>query len=59
MVTFRDATYSADTQELLRDLLRDLTSQAFWNTGARGKQIQALTDVVERWDANDATEIEA
>jgi hypothetical protein len=52
----RDATYSAPTQERLRALLAELTSQDGWNAGARGEQVQALTDVVERWDANDATE---
>jgi hypothetical protein len=53
---YRDATYSARTQERLRQLLGRLTSVSGWNEGDRGEEVQALTDVVQRWDANDATE---
>ena len=51
--TYRDATYSAATQEHLRDLLAELTGRPGWNADPR---VHALADVVERWDANDATE---
>lgn len=42
-------TEEARTRALLRDLLAELTTQPLWNEGARGEQIQALTDAVEGW----------
>ena len=54
-MTYRDATYSAETQELLRELLGELTSRDGWNADPR---VHALGEVVERWDANEATECE-
>lgn len=56
-VAHRDATYSVHTQERLIRLLSKLTREAGWNEGERGEEVQALADVVERWDANDATEV--
>ena len=53
--TYRDATYSAATQELLRELLAELTIRPGWNADPR---VHALGEVVERWDANEATECE-
>lgn len=38
-----------EIRERLRDLLAELTTQPLWNEGARGEQVQALTDVVEGW----------
>ena len=53
-MTYRDSTYSAKTQELLRELLGELTTRP-WNEDER---VHALAEVVERWDANEATECE-
>lgn len=52
-VVYRDATYSAETQDALESLLRrlELTNWA-WDE----RHVPALRDVVQRWDANDATE---
>jgi hypothetical protein len=58
MAKYRDATYSDETQEKLRALLARLTSQDGWLFGDRGDEIRALTTVVERWDANEATEVD-
>ena len=55
-IAHRDATYSAVTQERLRSLLERLTSEPGWNAGKQAEHVYALTDVIERWDANDATE---
>lgn len=53
----RDATYSVETQEALRELLSRLTSVDGWN---EDEGVHALSeDVIGRWDANEATEIEA
>lgn len=48
---YRDATYSARTQDQLRELER-------WLGDAPCGQdyVLALRDVVDRWDANEATE---
>ena len=55
--TYRDATYSAKTQGHLRSLLKWLALPA----GARGNptngEINALANVISRWDANEATEM--
>jgi hypothetical protein len=49
----RDATYPRETQEQLRDLLREQLSRADWNGNPR---VHALADVIRRWDRNAATE---
>lgn len=51
---YRDAAYSAETQERLRELLGRLTSVDGWNADPC---VHALADVVERWDHNDATQL--
>lgn len=49
---YRDATYSQETQDVLRGL-------EAWLGHAVGGQgyVVALRDVLDRWDANDATEM--
>lgn len=51
-VTYRDATYSAETQEQLRLLMESLDLGDYVTKSERA----ALRDVIARWDANDATE---
>ena len=53
---YRDATYSETTQEGLRDLLAWLTTQPLWLRD-HARHAEALSDVIELWDANGATEI--
>jgi hypothetical protein len=50
----REATYPRETQEHLRDLLREHLSRADWNGGPH---VHALADVIRRWDRNVATEV--
>lgn len=50
-IVMRDATYSAETQAELKILLALLERFKMWP-----EQAVALRDVVERWEANDATE---
>lgn len=54
ITVYRDATYSAETQERLRELLGRLTSVDGW---LADPCVHALSNVIERWDRNDATEI--
>jgi hypothetical protein len=55
---YRDATYSEETQDALCELLAWLTVQPLWNEGMSARRVYALTEVIERWDANEATEYE-
>lgn len=52
-IVYRDATYSAETQDELRRLKTWL-----WLRGMNGNdsRMHALADVIDRWDANEATE---
>jgi hypothetical protein len=56
-VAYRDATWSSTTQDSLIRLLSKLTREAGWNEGERGEEVHALAQVVERWAANDATQV--
>jgi hypothetical protein len=49
----RDATYGTETQEHLRDLLREVLTRARSKGDPR---VHALADVIWRWDDNPATE---
>lgn len=51
-VTYRDATYSAETQAKLKELL----SWVGVTVGGQG-YVGPLLDVIDRWDANEATEM--
>ena len=57
MSTYRDATYSLETQERLRRLLEYVQAEDDGLDDVVHEGVQALTDVIERWDANDATEV--
>lgn len=56
--TFRDATFSAETQAHLRTLHASLISNPFQARIASYAEKKALADVITRWDQNDATEEE-
>jgi hypothetical protein len=55
-VTYRDATYSAETQRALRSLRAWILLPPMARGGVLTSELRALEDVIARWDANDATE---
>lgn len=54
--TFRDATFSEETQSHLRSLHASLIENPFQARIASYAEKKALADVITRWENNDATE---
>jgi len=52
MTIYRDATVPASTIDLLREAYSALNKHGY------GSYANAVADVIERWDTNDATEID-